>query len=96
MDPHLSQQTVGLQHTVLQLEQYVTRPTAIFRPTLPKKSEVDGEQCDQIWRFFCTLGNYSKLVATIILSKLLTLLGNFCKGVKIINFSSEFIFGQLL
>ena len=52
MDPHLSQQTVGLQHTVLQLEQYVTRPTAIFRPTLPKKSEVDGEQCDQIWRFF--------------------------------------------
>ena len=37
-------------------------------------------QCDQIWQFFCTLGNHSKLVATIILSKSPTLLGNFCKG----------------
>ena len=45
---------------------------------------------------FCTLGNHSKLVATIILPKSPTLLGKFCKGVKIIHFSSEFIFGQLL
>ena len=35
---------------------------------------------------FCTLGNHSKLVATLSLPKLATLLGNFCKGVKIIHF----------
>ena len=57
---------------------------------------VDWQQSDQIWRFFCTLGNHSKLVATIILPKSPTLLGKFCKGVKIIHFSSEFIFGHLL
>ena len=34
--------------------------------------------------------------ATIILPKLLTFLGNFCKGVKIFHFSTEIIFGQLL
>ena len=36
------------------------------------------------------------LVAAIILPKSPTLLGNFCKGVKIIHISSEFNFGQLL
>ena len=45
---------------------------------------------------FCTLGKHSKLAATIILPKSPTLLGNFCKGVKIIHFSSELNFGQLL
>ena len=45
---------------------------------------------------FCILGNHSKPVATIILPKLPTLLGNFCKGVKIIHYSCEIIFGQLL
>ena len=35
---------------------------------------------------FCTLGNHSKLGATIILPKSSTLLYNFCKGVKIIHF----------
>ena len=54
-----------------------------------------GDQCDQIRRFL-HLGNHSKPVATIILPKLPTLLCNFCKGVKIIQFSSEIIFGQLL
>ena len=49
-------------------------------------------QCDQIGQFFCTLGNHSKLVATIILSKSPTLVGNFCKGVKIIHFPIEIIF----
>ena len=44
---------------------------------------------------FCTLGNFIKPVTTIILTKLPTLLGNFCKGVKIFHFSSEIIFGQL-
>ena len=35
-------------------------------------------------------------MAIIILPKLLTFLGNFCKGVKIINFSREIRFGQLI
>ena len=45
---------------------------------------------------FCTLGNFFKPLATINLPKSLTFLGNFCKGIKIYNFSSEIIFGQLL
>ena len=45
---------------------------------------------------FCTLGNFLKPVATINLPKSPTLLGNFCKGAKIIHFSNEIIFGQLL
>ena len=58
-------------------------------------NNVGNNKCDQIGRF-CTLGNHSKPVATIILAKSPTYLGNFCKGVKIIHFSSELIFGQLL
>ena len=45
---------------------------------------------------YCTLGNFSKHVATINLPKLPSLLSNFCKGIKIFHFSSEIIFGQLL
>ena len=45
---------------------------------------------------FCFLGKHSKPVATIILPKLFTVLGDFCKGAKIIHFSGEIIFGQLL
>ena len=37
-----------------------------------------------------------KALATINLPKSQTFLGNFCKGVKIFNFSREIIFGQLL
>ena len=40
--------------------------------------------------------DFSNPVATVILPKLPTFLGNFCKGVKIFNFSSEILFGQLL
>ena len=46
------------------------------------------------WAIFSTLGNHSKPVPTIILPKSPTLLGNFCKGVKIIHFSSEIIFRE--
>ena len=38
------------------------------------------------WAIYWTLGNYLKPLATIILPKSPTLLGNFCKGVKIIHF----------
>ena len=48
------------------------------------------------WAIYCTLGNFSKSFATINLPKSPTFLGNFCKAVKIFNFSSEIIFGQLL
>ena len=45
---------------------------------------------------FCTLGNFLKPFATTNLPKSPTFLGNFSKGAKIINFSHEIIFGQLL
>ena len=47
------------------------------------------------WAIYWTLGNFSKTLASIILPKSPTFLGYFCKGVKILNFSSEIIFGQL-
>ena len=48
------------------------------------------------WAIYWTLGNFSKPLATINLPKSPTFIGNFCKGVKIFNFSIEIIFGQLL
>ena len=48
------------------------------------------------WAIYWNLGNFSKPVATISLPKSLTFLGNFCKGVKVFNFSSEIIFWYLL
>ena len=44
----------------------------------------------------CILGNFLKLLATINFHKSPPFIGNFCKGVKILDFSSEIIFGQLL
>ena len=41
-------------------------------------------------------GQLFKALATINLPKSPTFLGNFCKGVKIFNFSNEIIFGQLV
>ena len=51
-----------------------------------------GIQCDQIGRFFGTLGNFFKPLETINLPKYLTFLGNFCKGIKMYHFSSEIHF----
>ena len=45
---------------------------------------------------FCTLGNFLKPLATINLPQSSAFLGNYCKSVKIIHFSSETIFGLLL
>ena len=53
-------------------------------------------QCDQIWRFIGLWATFKSSLAPINLPKSLTFLGNFCKGVKIFNFSTEIIFGQLL
>ena len=51
-------------------------------------------QCDQSWRFFALRVTF-KAFATMNLPKSPTFLGNFRKGVKIIDFSNEIIFGQL-
>ena len=45
---------------------------------------------------YWTFGNFLKPLATINLPKSLTVLGNFCVGAKIFNFSSEIIFGLFL
>ena len=55
---------------------------------------MEGDQCDQIGRFFCTLGNFLKPLATINFPKSPIFLGNFCKGVKISHFSCEIILGN--
>ena len=49
-----------------------------------------------VWPDLATLGNFSKPLAAINLPKSPTFIGNFCKGVKIFNFSNEVIFGELL
>ena len=48
------------------------------------------------WAIYWTLSSFSKHLATINLPKSPIFLGNFCKGVKIFNFCSEIIFGQIL
>ena len=48
------------------------------------------------WAIYGILGNFSKPLAALNLPKSLTFLVNLCKGVKLFNFSSEIIFGQLL
>ena len=53
-------------------------------------------QCDQIGRFIRLWATFQRLCATINLPKSPTFLSNFCNGVKIFNYSSEIIFGQLL
>ena len=47
------------------------------------------------WAIYWTLGNFSKHLATINLPKSPTFLGNFCKGVKLFNFSSEIFYRHL-
>ena len=48
-----------------------------------------------VWLDFFDFGQLLKPLATINFPKLPTFFGNFCKGVKVFNFSSEIIFGQL-
>ena len=54
-------------------------------------AKITYDQCDQIGQF---IGRWQLLkpLATINLPKSHPFLGNFCKGVKIHNFSSEIIF----
>ena len=48
------------------------------------------------WAIYWTLDNFLRYWATMNLPKSPTFLGIYCQGVKIYNFSSEIIFGQLL
>lgn len=43
INPHPCQQYAGPQHSVLHLQQEVTRPKATFKHTSPAKSGLDGE-----------------------------------------------------
>ena len=47
------------------------------------------------WAIYFTLGNFSKPAGTIVLPKLPTSLGNFCKGVKNLSFLVKSFLGNL-
>ena len=96
IDPQLSQKHEGLQYSVLKPYLEVIRSNVRFKTTLPKQSEVDGEQCDQIGRFIALRTIFQSLWQQLICPNLLPFLGNFCKGGKIIHFSREINFWQLL
>ena len=49
MDPYLSQQHTGLQHTVLRPSQEVTRPKARFKPPSQPLTFLVGRICIQPW-----------------------------------------------
>ena len=61
---------------------------SVSKPTLANFS-FGAHQCDQIGQFFA-------LWQQLFYANCLQSKANFCKGVKIIHFSSEIIFGQLL
>ena len=48
------------------------------------------QQCDQIGRFFCTLGKFLKPLSTIIFSKFPTFLGNFYRHLAIFTGHTEY------
>ena len=54
MDYHPSLQQAGPRHAVWQLQQEVARPRARFKPSLPKKSGVDGG-ANQVTTYFSQL-----------------------------------------
>ena len=69
--------------------------------TIGDKNRRDRDRCIlwpvwPDWAIFWTVGNILKPLATINLPQSFLFLVNYCKGVKIIHFSSETIFGQLL
>ena len=81
-------------------------PTLFFICLNPPHSHPNGfywgHQCSWLpsvwpdWAIYWTLGIFLKPLEIINLSKIHTFLANFCKGVKVIHFSFEIIFGQLL
>ena len=73
----------------------------MFDITLFSRNEISSviwgqNQCDQIGQFIALRTNFQSLWQQLICQNLLPFLGNFYKGGKIIHFSHEIIFGQLL
>ena len=73
----------------------VGRLAAEFKPWLSMHANHQPTSVTRLGDFL-HFGQLLRPLATINLPKSLTFLGNFCKGVKIIHFSCEIIFGQLL
>ena len=55
----------------------------------------DEEQCDQIWRFIILWASFQSPGQQLFCQNCQHILGNFCNGVKIFNFTREILFGQL-
>ena len=75
------------------------RPVAKFSISIVKILKAEMSILLTVWpdlAIYWTLGKFLKPLATIKLPKYPSFLGSFCKGVKIIHFSNEIIFGQLL
>ena len=84
-----------LQNMLL-IQFQVIRLLRIVSLELPIRHLCSQKGAEPVWpdlAIYWTFGNFSKPLATINLAKYLTFLGNFGKGVKILNFSSEIIFG---
>ena len=84
-----------VQNLILQKEVNLLKKLQHKAP-LPTSSLLLSEPMWPDWAIYCTLGNFSNPVATIILPKLPTFLYNFCKGFKNLYFYTEIIFRQLL
>ena len=86
---------------ISQEEEAKTQPTLMNRQQLTLVLSGHDKQWNRVtvWQelvIFYTLGNLSKPLATINLPNSLTFLVNIWKGVIIINFISEIVFGHLL
>ena len=77
------------------VKKIVLKQLGNFRPQYQFSTEAP-EQCDRIGRFIELWATFQSLWQQLHLPKSLKFLGNFCKGVKIFNFSSEISSGQLL
>ena len=77
-------------------EPFNAKVSLVFNPDLILCKGRTYRQCDQIGQFIGLWANFQSLWQQLICPNLLPFLGNFCKGVNIIHFSSEIIFGQLL
>ena len=88
--------TITAQNIFNLVRHQITLPDRECFLGLPRAKYFLRVDCLGLGAIDCTLGNFSKPVATIILHKSPTILCNFCKGIKIFHFSSEIIFGQFI
>ena len=67
-----------------------------FKRSTTRLSIYYPDQCDLFGRFIGLWATFQILWQHLVCHKSPTLLGNFCKGVKIFNFCNEIIFGHIL